>query len=260
MNIINQLGGIENSHLQIDAQGMLATIGKIESSADRGLLSELKNMGEGAIDCCGTGGSGINKFNVSTTVAFVLAADGLPVIKFANRSASGKSGSVDFLEALGVATSVPASTYERILAKTNLLFLNAQDVYPQMRSLAPLRRKIGKPTIFNYIGPLLNPTKPSFRLLGVSNLNMLEVMARYLSAYEPRLKRALLVHSQSGLDELDPFNANASMLVNRSRSTDSGSTDERAIPLHELRAQTSGLSYSLITCLPQDNLRPLATL
>ncbi len=261
MDIINQLGGIESSHLRIDPQGMLATIGEIESGADKGLLQELRELGEGAIDCCGTGGSGIRKFNLSTTIAFILAACELPVVKFANRSATGSSGSVDFLESLGIATRLSPQAYERVLSKTNLLFLNAQDVYPQMRELAPLRKKIGRPTIFNYIGPLLNPVKPSFRLLGVSNLGMFEVIARYLSTYEPRLTRCLLVHSQSGLDELNPLEANASILINRSRSPGQSSTFEGGIPRHELQSQTAGLSCSLITCPPHDNeLRASATL
>lgn len=161
----------------------------------------------GLLDCCGTGGSGRSHFNVSTTVAFVLAAGGVRVSKFGNRAQSGGCGSFDLLEALGVAFEVPPGSIASIIAETNLAFLYAPDYYPTLKKLAATRNTFGKRTIFNLVGPLLNPTNPEFRLLGVPVLSEHAVIAEFL-ANEKFTRRALVVSASSGLDELDPGCAN----------------------------------------------------
>ena len=159
------------------------------------------------IDCCGTGGSGMPHYNTSTAVSFVLAAGGLKVAKFGNRSASGISGSFDFLEYLGLPIISSKDNLLDILHITNLCFLFAPQFYPGLARLAPLRKALGKPTIFNLIGPLLNPLRPTFRILGTPKSDAQKAIADYLFSYKA-CKKALVVRSESGLDELDPTTNN----------------------------------------------------
>lgn len=157
--------------------------------------------GNNFIDCSGTGGSGISRYNTSTAVAFVLAAAGLPVTKFGNRAVSSSSGSFDILEALGFSANVPAAEMGNLLEETNLIFLFAPQVYPSLAKLAPVRKKLGVKTIFNYIGPLMNPFNPNYRLMGISDSTMQRIVAEYLSKHvQP--KKALVVRAQNNLDEL----------------------------------------------------------
>lgn len=164
----------------------------------------LPELEGGLMDCCGTGGSGLAHYNTSTTVAFVLAAGGLKVVKFGNRAASSKSGSFDFLEAIGIPAENNLEKLPEILAQTGLVFLYAPQCYPALAPLAKLRRELGIRTVFNFLGPLLNPVKPAYRLLGVSHPGMQNLMAEYLAG-QTETKRAWLVHGlgeQSGLDEV----------------------------------------------------------
>lgn len=155
------------------------------------------------IDCCGTGGSGQSHYNTSTSVAFILAAGGLKVIKFGNRGMTSKSGSFDFLEALGIPPEIPLETIPESLENSGLVFLYAPQCYPALGQFNQLRRSVGVKTIFNFMGPLLNPAKPAYKLLGISSQRMQSMMADWLSK-EPYLKRALLVHGENNLDEITP--------------------------------------------------------
>lgn len=160
------------------------------------------------IDCSGTGGSGVSRYNTSTAVAFVLAASGLTVTKFGNRKVSSASGSFDLLEALGFTVSVPISQISNLLEE-GLVFLFAPQAYPGLARLAGVRTALGVKTIFNYIGPLLNPFKPSYRLMGVSNAAMQRVIADYLCTIQPQ--KALVVRAENNLDELS-HNSPASLI------------------------------------------------
>ena len=162
------------------------------------------DVGRDAIDCCGTGGSGRSKFNYSTTCAFILASTGQRVVKFGNRSNTGNTGSQDFLDQLGFSKEV---SIEKLYEKTNLAFLNAPSFYPELKVLARKRKKLKRATILNFIGPLLNPCKPQFRLLGVSNAKMQSELSKLLQE-DISLEKALVVRSNSGLDELDPKDKN----------------------------------------------------
>jgi anthranilate phosphoribosyltransferase len=122
---------------------------------------------EGAIDVCGTGGDGSHSLNVSTAVTFVVAACGVPVAKHGNRGASSRSGTADVLEALGWRADMPVSRAEACLAATGVAFLFAQSHHPAMARVGPIRRTIGRRTIFNLLGPLANPAGVARQMIGV---------------------------------------------------------------------------------------------
>lgn len=154
------------------------------------------------MDCCGTGGSGLPHFNTSTTVAFILAAAGVPVVKFGNRAMSSQSGSFDLLEQLGFSAEIPFAQLEAGLAACNLMFLYAPQCYPKLAPFNRLRKTLKHPTLFNFTGPLLNPVRPAYRLLGVSHAGMQNHAAQQL-ANTPECQQAWVVRGLSGLDELD---------------------------------------------------------
>lgn len=174
------------------------------------LLSRFEEIGRRSIDCSGTGGSGLLRFNTSTTVAFVLAAAGLNVVKFGNRSAGGRAGSFDFLEALGFPLYVDLPALPEAVENTGLVFLYAGQVYPVLGRLTAARRRLQSPTMLNFLGPLLNPVRPAYRIMGVSNAKMLELLPEVISRYCPETRQALLVRSASGLDEIAPEELNDS--------------------------------------------------
>jgi anthranilate phosphoribosyltransferase len=197
----------------------------------------LTKLGHDAIDCCGTGGSGLSHFNTSTVVAFVLAAAGVKVVKFGNRAASGSSGSFDFLQALGIGfreaggQSDPINEAEEIAGSCNLIFLYAPSFYPVLAEFAKLRKAVGVRTVFNFIGPLLNPTDPAYRLLGVSELQMQHLLATFLKQ-EDKTDLALVVRAENGLDELNPSGVNDLIYINKHdfRQTTFVGTTEIDIP------------------------------
>ncbi len=154
------------------------------------------------MDCCGTGGSGLPHFNTSTTVAFLLASAGVPVVKFGNRGFSSASGSFDLLEQLGFPEKVDPNCLAEGVANHRLAFLFAPQFYPKIGAFNRLRKTLKVRTLFNFIGPLLNPVQPAFRLLGVSHPAMQGHMAAYL-AQSGCTQKAWIVHGESGLDEID---------------------------------------------------------
>lgn len=155
---------------------------------------------DGAIDTCGTGGDAKGTYNISTATAIVTAACGVPVAKHGNRSVSSKSGSADVLETLGVNLSASVPTLERCLKKAGICFMMAQQFHPAMRHVAPVRKKLATRTIFNLLGPLLNPADTPYQLLGVYDKQLAEPMTRVLR--ELGTRRAWVVHGTDGLDEL----------------------------------------------------------
>jgi len=159
------------------------------------------DLGVPVMDCCGTGGSGLAHYNTSSTVAFVLAAAGVPVVKFGNRGMSSASGSFDFLEAIGVPVQTPPKAVVPWFEQAGLLFLYAPQWYPALKPFNILRKQLGHKTVFNYLGPLLNPAQPAYRLLGVSSQEMAQRLAQFL-ADDGKTQSAWVVSAQSGLDEL----------------------------------------------------------
>lgn len=154
------------------------------------------------IDICGTGGDGIDTFNVSTAAAFVVAAAGIRVAKHGNRAASSKSGSADVLEALGARIDLGGEQVARVIDGCGIAFLFAQRFHPAMKHVGGPRRELGIRTVFNLLGPLTNPANPRGQLAGVGAPELGPLMAE---AFALRgMKRAMVVHSSDGLDEISP--------------------------------------------------------
>ena len=151
------------------------------------------------VDTCGTGGDGANTFNISTAVAFVSAALGVKIAKHGNRSASGKVGSADVLESLGLPLNVSSEKIVEALKSLGITFLFAPSWHPSLVNLAPLRKSLGVRTIFNLLGPLVNPLRPKSQVLGVAKADLLDPIAVALRGMG--LKRAVVVHGSGGLDE-----------------------------------------------------------
>nr|WP_253201364.1 anthranilate phosphoribosyltransferase [Sphingomonas quercus] len=154
----------------------------------------------GAIDVCGTGGDGAHSLNISTAVAIVVAACGVPVAKHGNRAASSRAGAADTLEALGLDLDRAAANAEDSLNAIGLCFLFAQTHHPALGRLAAVRRAIGRRTIFNLIGPLANPARVTRQLMGIARVNYLETVAGALELLGT--EAAMLVSGEESLDEL----------------------------------------------------------
>ena len=154
----------------------------------------------GAIDVCGTGGDGQHSLNVSTAVALVVAACGVPVAKHGNRAASSKAGGADTLEALGLDLSRASDMAEETLGDLGIAFLFAQKHHPALGRIAPIRKALGRRTIFNLLGPLANPAGVLRQLVGVSHPALI---ALYRDAMQILgTEAALIVSGSEGLDEL----------------------------------------------------------
>ena len=151
------------------------------------------------VDTCGTGGDGANTFNISTAVAFLSAALGVKIAKHGNRSASGKVGSADVLENIGLPLKVSSEKVIEALKNCGITFLFAPSWHPSLVNLAPLRKSLGVRTIFNLLGPLVNPLRPKSQVLGVAKPNLLDPMSIALKGMGH--KRAVVVHGAGGLDE-----------------------------------------------------------
>lgn len=153
-----------------------------------------------AIDVCGTGGDGQHTLNVSTAVALVVAACGVPVAKHGNHAASSKAGGADTLEALGVKLDIAPEVAEVQLADLGICFLFAQNHHPALKRMAPIRKSIGKRTIFNLLGPLANPARVKRQLLGIARPDYVPVYAEAMNRLGT--ERAMIVSGEEGLDEL----------------------------------------------------------
>lgn len=157
------------------------------------------NVAQRAVDVVGTGGDQAQTVNISTMAALVTAAAGAPVIKHGNRAASSQCGAADVLEALGVAIDLGPDQVARCVAEAGIGFCFAPLYHPAMRHAATVRREIGVPTAFNFLGPLTNPAQPGAALVGCADLRMAPVMAQVLA---DRGVTALVVRGDDGLDEI----------------------------------------------------------
>lgn len=160
----------------------------------------LPNNMSDAIDCCGTGGDGLNSLNVSTAVAFILADYGIPVTKHGNRSVTSQSGSADILESLSYPIQKTPDTVIKQLQTTGLTFIFAPYFHPALAYIAVARKSLGIRTIFNFLGPLLNPAMVKRQLIGIYDFKLASIMAEALIHFGT--KRAILVTSSEGTDEL----------------------------------------------------------
>lgn len=155
------------------------------------------------IDCCGTGGDGQSTFNISTATALVLAACGVKVAKHGNRSASGISGSADVLEALGANINVNEQQIRNCLERCGFAFIFAPNFHPLMKSVGPVRRELKIRTIFNLIGPLLNPTGLKRQIIGVFDIETAQKLARVIMKFP--YEHVCIVHSSDGMDEVSIY-------------------------------------------------------
>jgi anthranilate synthase/phosphoribosyltransferase len=155
---------------------------------------------EGLVDICGTGGSGLPRINTSTLASLLLAACGLKIAKHGNRAAAGRFGSFNLLENLGVPARFDPENARRTLAETNLAFVFAPDVHPVFRHFAPVRAQIGVPTVFNILGPLVNPYLPERQFIGTAFEGFMEIILE--TAVRMGKRHVIVVRGHDGLDEI----------------------------------------------------------
>jgi len=155
---------------------------------------------EPLLDTCGTGGDGIGTINVSTAAALIAAAGGIKVAKHGNRAVSGKSGSADVLEAMGIPIQYALTDLEKVLREENIAFLYAPIFHQGMKHAAPSRKELGIRTVFNLLGPLSNPLHAEYQVMGVYHQDLTEPLAEVLKGLG--VKRALIVAGLDGMDEI----------------------------------------------------------
>ena len=153
-----------------------------------------------SIDVCGTGGDSLGTLNISTAVCFVVAAAGIPVAKHGNKAISSSSGSADIFLELGVKFSSEISEIEKNLAEKKLCFLFAPYFHEALKNVAEIRKSLGVPTSFNFLGPLLNPANTSFQLIGTAKKYVMKKMAEVLA--QDVKNSAYIVHGLDGMDEI----------------------------------------------------------
>ncbi len=191
---------------------------------------------DNAIDVCGTGGDGAHSLNVSTAVALVVAACDVPVAKHGNRAASSKAGGADTLEALGLDLDRASETAEATLVDLGICFLFAQKHHPALARIAPIRKSLGRRTIFNLLGPLANPAGVTRQLIGIANPALIETYAQALIGLGT--DDAMVVAGDEPLDELSVAGPST---VRRLRAAAERITPETAgLPRHDPQALKGG--------------------
>ena len=158
---------------------------------------------QNCIDTCGTGGDGMNTLNISTASALLLASMGVKVAKHGNKAVSSKCGSGDVLEALNIEINLEPNDIESQIEKNNFGFMFAPNYHSAMKYVGPTRKKIGKRTIFNMIGPLSSPALVKRQVVGVFEKKLLKIFANALKSLD--IKFAWIVNSEDGLDEISPY-------------------------------------------------------
>jgi anthranilate phosphoribosyltransferase len=218
----------------------------VQQLTDRAIdpLIDPKNLPGPMLDVCGTGGDGLDLFNVSTTIMFVLAAGGAAVIKHGNRAVTSRSGSADVLEALGVQISLPPEKLKECAERHGICFIFARQYHPAYGAIAEMRKRLAREnirTVFNLLGPLLNPARPARQLIGVFSPQLTTVFAEVLRRLGR--ERAWIVHGVNdtgeGMDDISTSGVTTfAQLANGKVTT--GLIDPRwlnipAAPLDELR-------------------------
>ena len=191
-----------------------------------------------AIDVCGTGGDGAGSLNISTAVAIVVAAAGVPVAKHGNRAASSQAGAADTLEALGLDLDRASARAEDSLAELGLAFLFAQAHHPALARLAPVRRAIGRRTIFNIVGPLANPARVRRQLVGVARVDYLPTVAEALELLGA--EAALVVSGEESLDELSGAGPSRAAALGLPHAPERIAPEDAGLSRHPLAAIRGG--------------------
>lgn len=202
---MTQIMAGESSEAEI-AAFMLALRSKGETVSElAGLVdvmlkqSVLLDTGDDALDIVGTGGDLVGTVNVSSMASILASASGVPVMKHGSRSASGKTGSSEMLEVLGIKLDMSPQRVAEVFRETGITFFFAPVFHPAMRHVAPIRKQLGVPTTFNFLGPLANPAQPIATSLGVANADIAPLMAQELAE---RGRFGLVFRGNDGLDEL----------------------------------------------------------
>ncbi len=199
------------------------------------------------IDTCGTGGDGASTFNISTAVAFVAAAAGVKVAKHGNRSASSKVGSADVLEYLGVKLAATPEKVAEALEEVGFTFLFAPGWHPAMKHVAPLRKTLKVRTIFNLLGPLVNPLRPTGQIIGVYHPRFIRPMAEAL--HQLGIAQGMVLHGRETLDEAGLGDV-----------TDVAFLKEGEVNLGEINPQSLGLTSTPLTALKGGNVEENASI
>ncbi len=218
----------------------------VQQLIDRAIdpLIDPKNLAGPMIDVCGTGGDGLDLFNVSTTIMFVLAAGGAAVVKHGNRSVTSRCGSADVLEALGVQIALPPARLKECAERHGLCFIFAREYHPAYRAIAGMRKRLAREnirTVFNLLGPLLNPARPARQLIGVFSPRLTSIFADALRRLGR--ERAWIVHGVTdtgeGMDDISTSGVTTFAELSQGKVI-SGLIDPRwlnipSAPLDELR-------------------------
>ncbi len=191
-----------------------------------------------AIDVCGTGGDGQHSLNVSTAVAIVVAACDVPVAKHGNRAASSKAGGADTLEALGLNLNRASETAEQTLTDLGIAFLFAQKHHPALAPIAPIRKRLGRRTIFNLTGPLCNPAGVTRQLVGVPSPALIPLYTEAMTKLGTT--RAMIVSGDEGLDELSISGPSHIATIGFALSGDVITPEDAGLPRHPLEALKGG--------------------
>ena len=189
--------------VSLELLGHTSGIISAAAKAMRARMIEVKHELPLLVDTCGTGGDGKNTVNISTGAAIIVAAAGVPVAKHGNRASSSRTGTADVLAALGVCIDVPPAAAAEVLATANIAFMLATEHHPAMKYAVAPRRELGVPTIFNVLGPLINPAGATHQVVGTFSNELRPVMAAALASLGS--KAAWVVHGEDGLDEISPF-------------------------------------------------------
>ena len=192
----------------------------------------------GAIDVCGTGGDGHHTLNVSTAVSLIVAACGVPVAKHGNRAASSKAGAADTLEALGLDMTRAGRLAEASLRDIGIAFLFAANHHPAMARITPIRKRIGKRTIFNLMGPLANPARVSRQLIGIARPDYAPVYADALA--QLGTEAALVVSGEEGLDEVSGAGPTVVVGVGAAQMPMRVTPEDAGLPRHPIAAIRGG--------------------
>ncbi len=219
------------------------TIDEITAAARllRRFSLEVKTKHPVVLDTCGTGGDKKNTFNISTVVAFVVAGCGVVVAKHGNRSVSSRCGSADILEALGVNLNLDHLQLGRCLDEIGIAFLFAQRLHPAMKHVAPIRKALRVETIFNILGPLINPARATHQMIGVYHRDLVESLVQVLRNLG--IHKALVVHGQDGLDE-----------ISTTAKTWVSEFDSRVVKSYEVDPLSLGFKPALLTDLSGGDL------
>ncbi len=199
--------GKANEQEIFDFLTLLSTKGEVSNEIAGGvyvLRNKSKRVNvQNCVDTCGTGGDGMNTLNISTASALLLASMGVKVAKHGNKAVSSKCGSGDVLEALNIEINLEPNDIESQIEKNNFGFMFAPNYHSAMKYVGPTRKKIGKRTIFNMIGPLSSPALVKRQVVGVFEKKLLKIFANALKSLD--IKFAWIVNSEDGLDEISPY-------------------------------------------------------